>query len=309
MATSSDEDRDGDKPTLMERITAMLLREPEDREELQDILRGAFERHLLDADALSMIEGVLSVSETTVRDIIRATELASGTFYNYFKSKEEVFQALQDETAVRVRPRLRAERIRARNFEEFITGTFRSYFDFVKNDQTTFIAVRRHREIPRVRIDTPEVIAGFDELRADIEIAIDNGVLPAADPDLLMASMVGVAFEVAHQMLVRDDISADDAAQLPALVGFAFALQGRSADGQQRLERVVADAVEADVDTRAYLYELTARTAMLAGNHDAALTALEKLTALPRSSFKWRVRLHPEFAPLRGNPRFQKIVR
>ena len=54
----------------MERITAMLLREPEDREELTDILRGAFERHLLDADALSMIEGVLSVSETTVRDIM-----------------------------------------------------------------------------------------------------------------------------------------------------------------------------------------------------------------------------------------------
>jgi magnesium and cobalt transporter len=70
MATSSDEDRDSDKPSLMERITAMLLREPDDREELQDILRGAFERHLLDADALSMIEGVLSVSETTVRDIM-----------------------------------------------------------------------------------------------------------------------------------------------------------------------------------------------------------------------------------------------
>jgi AcrR family transcriptional regulator len=164
-------------------------------------------------DAARNVFADLGYGATTVRDIIRATELASGTFYNYFKSKEEVFQALQDETAVRVRPRLRAERIRARNFEEFITGTFRSYFDFVKNDQTTFIAVRRHREIPRVRIDTPEVIAGFDELRADIAIAIDNGVLPAADPDLLMASMVGVAFEVAHQMLIRDDISADEAAK------------------------------------------------------------------------------------------------
>ena len=70
MATPDDEDRDGDKPTLMERITAMLMREPEDRKELLDILRGAFERHLLDTDALSMIEGVLSVSETTVRDIM-----------------------------------------------------------------------------------------------------------------------------------------------------------------------------------------------------------------------------------------------
>ena len=58
------------KPTLLERLSAFLTREPEDREELMDLLRGAFERRLLDADALSMIEGVLSVSEMTVRDII-----------------------------------------------------------------------------------------------------------------------------------------------------------------------------------------------------------------------------------------------
>jgi magnesium and cobalt transporter len=63
-------ERNGAKPTLIERLTALLTREPEDREELLDLMRGAFERHLLDADALSMIEGVLSVSETTVRDIM-----------------------------------------------------------------------------------------------------------------------------------------------------------------------------------------------------------------------------------------------
>jgi magnesium and cobalt transporter len=67
---ADDDTKSGDKPTLMERLTAMLLREPDDREELLDILRGAFDRHLLDADALTMIEGVLSVSETTVRDIM-----------------------------------------------------------------------------------------------------------------------------------------------------------------------------------------------------------------------------------------------
>src|SRR5512143_2565773 len=59
-----------DKPTLLERLSAFLTREPEDRDELIALLRGAFERRLLDADALSMIEGVLSVSEMTVRDIM-----------------------------------------------------------------------------------------------------------------------------------------------------------------------------------------------------------------------------------------------
>src|ERR1700674_5748000 len=58
------------KPTLLERLSAFLTREPEDREELLELLHGAFERKLLDADALSMIEGVMSVSEMTVRDIM-----------------------------------------------------------------------------------------------------------------------------------------------------------------------------------------------------------------------------------------------
>ncbi len=66
-----DADPDDDaKPSLIERLTALLTREPEDRDELLALLRGAFERRLLDADALSMIEGVLNVSEMTVRDVM-----------------------------------------------------------------------------------------------------------------------------------------------------------------------------------------------------------------------------------------------
>ena len=58
------------KPTLMERLSALLLREPEDREQLVELLHSAHERDLLDADALSMIEGVMQVSEMHVRDIM-----------------------------------------------------------------------------------------------------------------------------------------------------------------------------------------------------------------------------------------------
>ncbi|MBP8294680.1 MAG: CBS domain-containing protein [Burkholderiales bacterium] len=58
------------KPRLLERLSAFLLREPEDREQLVGLLHHAFERHLLDADALSIIEGALQVSEMTARDIM-----------------------------------------------------------------------------------------------------------------------------------------------------------------------------------------------------------------------------------------------
>ncbi|AXT45067.1 MULTISPECIES: HlyC/CorC family transporter [Chromobacterium] len=64
------EDPSKPRPTWLERLSTMLLREPEDREELIELLHNAFERNLLDAEALGMIEGVLEVSELTVRDVM-----------------------------------------------------------------------------------------------------------------------------------------------------------------------------------------------------------------------------------------------
>jgi magnesium and cobalt transporter len=67
---TADADDAHQRPTLLERLSAFLTREPEDRDELLALLHGAFERKLLDADALSIIEGALQVSEMTVRDIM-----------------------------------------------------------------------------------------------------------------------------------------------------------------------------------------------------------------------------------------------
>jgi magnesium and cobalt transporter len=61
---------DPPKPGWFERLSVALLRKPEDRDHLIELLRFACERKLMDADALSMILGVLQVSETTVRDIM-----------------------------------------------------------------------------------------------------------------------------------------------------------------------------------------------------------------------------------------------
>jgi magnesium and cobalt transporter len=63
-------DPSASKPTLLDRLGAWLAREPEDREELVELLRATYERNLIDADALAMIEGVLQVSEMQARDIM-----------------------------------------------------------------------------------------------------------------------------------------------------------------------------------------------------------------------------------------------
>ena len=61
---------ESNKPGLLERLSALLLREPEDREQLITLLHSAYERNLLDAEALAMMEGVIQVSERSVGEIM-----------------------------------------------------------------------------------------------------------------------------------------------------------------------------------------------------------------------------------------------
>ena len=56
--------------SLFERLTALISPEPENRAELLEVLHDAHERNLIDADALSMIEGVFQVSDLSARDIM-----------------------------------------------------------------------------------------------------------------------------------------------------------------------------------------------------------------------------------------------
>src|SRR5256885_8297603 len=54
------------RPSLLERLSALLMREPSDREQLVALLRSAYSRNLLDADALSTTKGSLNFSEMQV---------------------------------------------------------------------------------------------------------------------------------------------------------------------------------------------------------------------------------------------------
>ena len=59
--------------------------------------------------------------------------------------------------------------MKAATVEEFISGTFRTFFEVVTRDEVNFRTIRHNADATRMRMDTPEVIAGFEELREDIE--------------------------------------------------------------------------------------------------------------------------------------------
>src|SRR3954470_23369095 len=71
------------------------------------------------------------LGEATARDIVRETDLASGTFYNYFTDKEDAFRALLEEMAERSRAIVRAQRRQAGiTIEERVANAYRAYFEW-----------------------------------------------------------------------------------------------------------------------------------------------------------------------------------
>lgn len=63
--------RQADRPrSLLERLSDLISPEPESRGELLEVLQDAHERNLIDADSLSMIEGVFQVAELSARDVM-----------------------------------------------------------------------------------------------------------------------------------------------------------------------------------------------------------------------------------------------
>lgn len=163
-------------------------------------------------DAARRVFAQLGYETATVRDVIRATDLAAGTFYNYFKSKEEVFEALADDGARRYRPLLRAARDHAQSFEDYLTRAVQAYFHFLIAEHG-YPGQPIDKRGPPVRADTPEMIAVYEEVRDGLADAIARGLAPPVDPDYLACACIGTAQEVGKAMLTRPDPDPDAAAQ------------------------------------------------------------------------------------------------
>jgi AcrR family transcriptional regulator len=158
----------------------------------------------------------LGYGASSIRDVVRRTELATGTFYNYFPDKESLLRALVDEIATEARARVRAARRAAATRDEFIAGGFRAYFQFLAGDRDTLALMRRNAGTIRALFDEPAIGAGVDELREDLEAGIAAGVLPGHDTDLMAAAMVGAAVEVGLRMVERDPPDVEGAAAFVA---------------------------------------------------------------------------------------------
>src|SRR5215218_6533673 len=96
-------------------------------------------------DAARKVFAEKGLGEATARDIVRETDLASGTFYNYFRDKEDAFRALLEEMAERSRALVRAQRqVPGASVEERVANAYRAYFEWAVEETELFLVFRRN---------------------------------------------------------------------------------------------------------------------------------------------------------------------
>ena len=171
----------------------------------------------------------------TIRDIIRRTGLAAGTFYNYFDDKEAIFRSLVTDFVENLNERLHTLRQKADNEQSFVHSTYLALFESSARDPIIYELAHRNEQSIREMFGGDIAGLTMDSLREDLSEAVNRGLFPDVDQQYLAAAFFGVACEMATRVArrARDSTQPHGEVAMDA-ADFATAL---FLGGVQRLQR------------------------------------------------------------------------
>ena len=109
----------------------------------------------------------IGMDAANIRDIVNRSGLSPGTFYNYYRTKEAIFEALSQELLDRLRAETRASRAQATNLEEFLFRCYDSYLHFVESIEGALDFIGRNQHHIRSQLYPSTAISGLLQDLAD----------------------------------------------------------------------------------------------------------------------------------------------
>lgn len=128
----------------------------------------------------------------SIREVVRNTDLAAGTFYNYFSSVDEVIDAIAAESLEQFRAELAKVQKSAVTFEQFVEAGFQAYFRHAVQYRNMLGDVRE--EFGRQPLPGAVIIA--EEVREYIADAMAHTNMQPIQFDYTAAIAIGIAKEL-----------------------------------------------------------------------------------------------------------------
>jgi AcrR family transcriptional regulator len=166
---------------------------------------------LLDAARRCFLE--MGYEAVTVRDIVRLTDLASGTFYNYYPDKESMFREILEVSIDDLNGKLHQVRQQAQSIEAFISGAYQTFFHKINDEPDFFSLILRNEHAVRTLFRDTVIGAPMRLLKEDLRDAVRRGVFPDIDVNLLAASFYGIAFEIGRVLVELPGTTPEAAAE------------------------------------------------------------------------------------------------
>ena len=174
----------------------MSKREENKRQNKEVIINGA--RNLFASKGLD---------NTNISEIVEASGLARGTFYNYFKSKEEIWDELLHDFALRLNTVLNAERKNAATPQAFIQDAFKGYLELLKEPQMLSFIVKNQEAVRKGLLSSDNISSIYRDLENDLKNSTFFEGLSTQQYQLISYAMIGAGLEIVILSFYSSDVS------------------------------------------------------------------------------------------------------
>ena len=135
-----------------------------------------------------------------IRDIVKRSGVSPGTFYNYYGTKEAIFEVLSQKILERIRSESRAARARATTMEEFLSACYESYLRLLQSIDGAMSFVDRNQHHIRSQVYRSSAVSGLaGDIAEDLRRFLPPGAMSHRERALVSSIIIAAGAEAVLQ--------------------------------------------------------------------------------------------------------------
>ena len=135
-----------------------------------------------------------------IRDIVKRSGVSPGTFYNYFGTKEAIFEVLSQNVLERIRSESRAARAQATNLEEFLLACYESYLRLLQSIDGAMTFIDRNQHHIRSQVYRSAAVSGLTaDLAEDLRRFLPDRAMSLRERVLAASIIIAAGAEAVFQ--------------------------------------------------------------------------------------------------------------